>query len=788
MGPYIVGETIGRGGMGVVLAATDRRLDRRVAIKILASELAKSDELTERFDREARSVAAISHPNIVELFDVGSYDGLPYAVMEYLDGELLSDRLKRADFSADETRDLGAQIADALAKAHEADVIHRDLKPQNVMLVPRVGGESLENPGQVGTLVKLFDFGLSRSPRNLSSQRQHDTVEGVILGTPGYMAPEQALGKPATAAADIFALGCILFEAFYRKRAFAGTTKIERHQATLTAHPDPDPLRRRDDIDLAMLIDQCLAKDPADRPESAALIANRLRNRGTAAQALSEIIESGESAGRFTRRRLLELTAGGVSGAADCHILGSEKPQQACPHSIDRCLVVRGRPDCHCGDATGSGAAPGPIGLAPLSTGEELSALLVHELAQLPSIMVPPFRPLVANSPSEYRQVGELLEVNALLNGRIRTERQGTKDFLSLDLMIVSATDGTELWGDIIRTEAGDDFLQKSRFASQIASRIGHRLTSTASDDAPPTPESFHCLVDGKVRCDPDSTAGLEMALACFTKAHQADPRFAAPLAGIALTSIILAAQSNATVSVELVRQASTKATEALARSPNSIDARLATAMLDWQRVEHYAQADQKFQELLKEAPNNWQIHHQYGLLQLAIGRMEQGKESLRAASLRNPLSVTVKTDLARAHWYAGNPERALSEAQRIRKKFDDHPLAVGLQIDVYEQQQQYSEAANADGVFEAATLESYMEQRQDRLLDIPYGPFGAELNSAIWKARTRDGIDDAMIADLADSPIPPMLPLVVARHPSFQPASELASVREMLQRLEQAR
>lgn len=187
LGPYIVGETIGRGGMGVVLAATDRRLDRRVAIKILASELAKSDELTERFDREARSVAAISHPNIVELFDVGSYDGLPYAVMEYLDGELLSDRLKRADFSADETRDLGAQIADALAKAHEADVIHRDLKPQNVMLVPRVGGESLENPGQVGTLVKLFDFGLSRSPRNLSSQRQHDTVEGVILGTPGYM-------------------------------------------------------------------------------------------------------------------------------------------------------------------------------------------------------------------------------------------------------------------------------------------------------------------------------------------------------------------------------------------------------------------------------------------------------------------------------------------------------------------------------------------------------------------------------------------------------------------------
>jgi hypothetical protein len=395
---------------------------------------------------------------------------------------------------------------------------------------------------------------------------------------------------------------------------------------------------------------------------------------------------------------------------------------------------------------------------------------------------------MVANTPSEYRQVGELLEVDALLNGSIRSEKRGTKEFLALDVKIVSAKDGTELWGDIIRTEADDDFLKQSQFASQIASRIGYRLTSTAKDDAPPTAESFHCLVDGKVRCDPDSRDGLKMALKCFQKAHEADIRFADPLAGIALTSITLAAQSSADRSLELIQQARTKTDEALERNPNSIDARLATAMLDWQTVEQYALAEKKFQDLLQEAPNNWQIHHQYGLLQLATGRTEDGLNSLRAATLRNPLSITVKTDLARAHWFAGDANKALDQGKRIREKFDNHQLAVGLLIDIYEQQQRFGEAAAVHGTFEATSSESYFVQRPKYFEAIPYGPFGDELNTAILKIRISSGIDEAMIADLADSPMPPMLPLVLARHPSFQTVRELVSAREILDRLEQSR
>ncbi len=209
---------------------------------------------------------------------------------------------------------------------------------------------------------------------------------------------------------------------------------------------------------------------------------------------------------------------------------------------------------------------------------------------------------------------------------------------------------------------------------------------------------------------------------------------------------------------------------EALERSPSSIDARLAAAMLDWQTVEEYKQAEQAFRTLRDEAPNHWQIHHQYGLLQLATGRIEEALDSFRRAMLRNPLSVTVKIDRARAIWFAGDVQQALSEATRVRDKYNRDPLAIGLLVDIYEQQGLFEQAAAEHKTFDIDVPGGYFFERANHLRRLPYGPFGDELNDAIWQARLPTGIDDAAFAELVD-PLPPMLSLVLAMHPSFHSA-----------------
>ena len=248
IGPYSIGRVLARGGMGVVYRAIDTRLDRPVAIKMMGfPNLAPGDpkriELVERFEREAKAVAALSHPNIVELFDVGVAGSVPYAVMEFLSGLTLADQLVAGPMSPQQTCQIGMQIAGALATAHAAGVIHRDLKPPNVMLV-----DNRDSAKVAGPRVKLLDFGLSRVGDSALPGDEEDssqTRSGMILGTPGYMAPEQARGESATSAADMFGFGCVLYEVFYGRQAIPGETPADRLAGTLRGEVQYDPAEVR---------------------------------------------------------------------------------------------------------------------------------------------------------------------------------------------------------------------------------------------------------------------------------------------------------------------------------------------------------------------------------------------------------------------------------------------------------------------------------------------------------------------------------------------------------------
>ncbi|HEV8609207.1 MAG TPA: protein kinase, partial [Thermoanaerobaculia bacterium] len=265
LGPYELGAPIGAGGMGEVYRAKDTRLERTVAVKVLPAHLSASAESRQRFEREAKTISQLSHPHICALYDVGNQDGVEFLVMEYLEGETLSDRLLKGALPFDQVLRYGIEIADALDKAHRQGIVHRDLKPGNVMLTK--------------SGVKILDFGLAKALTPASStldltalptQAAPVTREGTILGTVQYMAPEQLEGKEADARTDIFAFGAVLYEMATARRAFSGATQASLIGSILRDEPPPvsqiQPLSPRA---LDRVVKTCLAKDPDERWQTA---------------------------------------------------------------------------------------------------------------------------------------------------------------------------------------------------------------------------------------------------------------------------------------------------------------------------------------------------------------------------------------------------------------------------------------------------------------------------------------------------------------------------------------
>jgi eukaryotic-like serine/threonine-protein kinase len=277
LGPYEIQSPLGAGGMGEVYKARDTRLDRIVAIKILPSHLSENAEAKQRFDREARTISSLNHPNICTLHDVGHEDGVEYLVMEYLEGEALGDRLRRGPLPIDQVLRYGIEICDALERAHRSGVVHRDLKPGNIMLTK--------------TGAKLMDFGLAKTSLASSAATSgltatlttppgsHPlTAQGMVVGTFQYMSPEQVEGKEADARSDIFALGAVLYEMATGKRAFEGKTVASAMAAVLERDPAPiSSVQPMCPPMLDRLVKTCLNKDPDERWQTAHDVKLQLR-------------------------------------------------------------------------------------------------------------------------------------------------------------------------------------------------------------------------------------------------------------------------------------------------------------------------------------------------------------------------------------------------------------------------------------------------------------------------------------------------------------------------------
>jgi Tol biopolymer transport system component len=287
LGPYEIQSALGAGGMGEVYRARDTRLERVVAVKILPAHLSSSEELKARFEREARAVSSLNHPHICQLYDVGSQDGTAFLVMEYLEGESLAERLHKGPLPLKQALEFGAEICEALATAHRAGILHRDLKPGNVMLT--AGG------------AKLLDFGLAKAAptlsgvsssaasgmtpstptmtiADLSSAPKALTQRGTVVGTFQYMSPEVLQGAEADARSDIFSLGCVLYEMVTGRRAFEGKSQLSVLTGILEHDPAPvSAVQKTSPAALDYVVKTCLEKNPEERFQSAQDVKLQLR-------------------------------------------------------------------------------------------------------------------------------------------------------------------------------------------------------------------------------------------------------------------------------------------------------------------------------------------------------------------------------------------------------------------------------------------------------------------------------------------------------------------------------
>src|SRR5271156_4206580 len=282
LGPYDIQSLLGSGGMGEVYRARDARLNRIVAIKVLPTSYSADADRLQRFMQEARSAAALNHPNILSIFDIGEERGAPYIVSELLEGQTLRERIRNGPLSSRKAVDYALQVARGLAAAHEKGIVHRDLKPENLFLTS-------------DERVKILDFGLAKLTRpEADSDAEAATVQvntepGQIMGTAGYMSPEQVRGKPADHRSDIFAFGSILYEMLSGQRAFRGETPADTMSAILKEEPaELSETARNVPPALERIVRHCLEKNPALRFQSAGDLAFNLEAL-TESSALSSV-------------------------------------------------------------------------------------------------------------------------------------------------------------------------------------------------------------------------------------------------------------------------------------------------------------------------------------------------------------------------------------------------------------------------------------------------------------------------------------------------------------------
>ena len=617
LGPYEILALLGTGGMGEVWKARDTRLDRIVAVKRLTGRHG------ERFEQEARTIAALNHPHICQIYDVGA----DYLVLEYIEGRTLADRLRSAGKSglpADEALAVARQIAEGLEEAHRSGILHRDLKPANVMITTK-------------GVAKLLDFGLARLVSADADVTR--TQEGTVLGTPAYMSPEQAEGKPLDVRSDIFSFGVVLYEMLSGQRAFGGTTTVQVLNAVL--RETPPRLQTRPVLD--RIVRQCMAKQPGSRFQTIAEVR----------MALEEAVREPRSAAT------------------------PDAPQP----SIGPSIAV--------------------LPFANMSADKEneyfsdgLAEEIINVLANMPGLKVAGrtssffFR----GKDVEFEEIGRRLNVDHILEGSVR--KAGSR--IRVTAQLIKVADGFHLWSERYDRELTDIFSLQDEVTHAIATALQVRLAPETAAPRRHTPDlraydAYLKALDQWSRPTPESMVRVREYL---DKAIALDPEFAPAHTALGLYYSMQASLGTRPTR-EVIPLARAAVHEALRIDPSLPEPHALLAcweggydQYDWHK------ADQHWRLALAREPVSHHVRFWYGNhYLLPLGRFQDALDAMATGVEGDPLNVLYRHHFADGLRNAGRFEEAEAELRRILELDEGFPMAVGTLGMLCAQQGRWGEA-----------------------------------------------------------------------------------------------
>jgi len=689
--------------MGEVYLAEDTRLHRNVALKILPADLASNKDRMRRFEQEAQAAAALNHPNIATIHEIGEHEDMHFIAMEFIDGVTLREKIHREEAELRKLLRFLQHAAEGLAKAHAAGIVHRDLKPDNIMIT-RDGH------------TKILDFGLAKLIEQQPPTTGADSSEvatavmpshstpGVVMGTVGYMSPEQAQGKTKEIdqRSDIFSFGCILFEAVTRKKPFKGDSIIKSlHMVIYEPAPALTDLNPSAPPELQRIVRRCLAKDPDERYQSIKEVAIELKElrrelEGAAIDTTVPPPRSETSAAAPAGSTLgasLSLTTSAPPSlstkpsSAEYVITGIKQHKLAAAIVIVFVLAVgiaffafyRGRT---------ASAALNSIAVMPFineSGNTEIEYLsdgmtdtLISNLSQLPNLNVKArssvFR--YKGKDTNPQTVGRELNVQAILNGRVM--QRG--DQLTLTLELVNAQTENVIWSEQYTRKQADLVSLQTEVARDVLSKLKTKLSGADEQKLAKTytanPEAYQLYLKGnyyKAKRRPDD---MKKGLEYFQQAIDRDPNYALAYVGVANSYNLFA--SYAMISMREGFPRSREAAEkALQIDPTLAEAHAALAQVagiyDWDWVT----AEREFKRALELDPNSASAHSSYGYNYLIPkGRLDEAVQELKRAQEIEPLSLPINTNLGATLLIARRYDEAIAQLQKTIELDPNYPTA----------------------------------------------------------------------------------------------------------------